>query len=107
MVAVGKCSIRDTVFAIGINVLKKSEMLAHCPDDWATREIRGTVRKKGSGRKWVVSWELDDITLMRAHGSRPLTVVPRSNNGIPNPANPGSFALGNFQASVSDTDSDM
>ena len=107
MAAVGKCSIGDTVFALGTNVLEKSEMLAHFPRAWASTQLRGTVRRKGSGRKWVVAWQLPTVTLLREHGSRSLTVSGQLQNGGLNPQNPGNLVASQLLGSPSDTDSDM
>ena len=107
MAAVGKCSIGDTVSALGVQVLEKIEMLAHFPQAWATTEIRGTVRRKGSGRKWVVAWQLPTVTLLREHGSRSLRVVPQLQNGVRNLANPGILVASQLMGVSADTDSDM
>ena len=40
MAAIEKCSIRDTVSALGVLVLEKIEMLAHFPQAWATTMMR-------------------------------------------------------------------
>ena len=68
--ATGKCKIGDTVFATAKNVLNSDVVMAAFPICWQVVEIRGTVLRHGSGRKWVVGWDLGLFSVKKEHEER-------------------------------------
>ena len=78
----GKYKINDSVVMPAVKLLKKSDAMQHFPQHWQTCVVHGVITAKGSGRKWVVTWDFGDPKLVSEHGAGALDPERGLNIGV-------------------------
>ena len=88
--AEAKCQNGDIVSIQGLKIFSKAEMQGADPDGWRTLILTGRVTGRAGGRKAMVMWNLGNLQVERAVGSRAVTVVSRPSAAAAAPPPPSA-----------------